>query len=150
MIPNNTINQSASADFRISTSNSFEGEGEPAVTTKLPYPREELHRQGPQRSFSGRALGEIAFPLGGIGTGTVSLGGRGQLRDWEIFNRPGKGVTLPYTFFSIWAQAKGGQPITRVLESRLQPPYTRADGLASSEQAGLPRLDSCTFHGEYP
>jgi non-lysosomal glucosylceramidase len=119
-------------------------------TTHLPYPRAELYRQGPQRSFSGRALGQIAFPLGGIGTGTVSLGGRGQLRDWEIFNRPGKGVTLPYTFFSIWAQAQGGQPITRVLESRLQPPYTRADGLASSEQAGLPRLDSCTFQGEYP
>jgi non-lysosomal glucosylceramidase len=118
--------------------------------TQLPYPREELYRQGPQRSFSGRALGEVAFPLGGIGTGTVSLGGRGQLRDWEIFNRPGKGVTLPYTFFAIWAQAQGGSPIARVLESRLQPPYTRADGLASTEQAGLPRLDSCIFHGEYP
>ena len=33
----------------------------------------------------------IAFPLGGIGTGTISLGGRGNLRDWEIFNRPDKG-----------------------------------------------------------
>ncbi len=119
-------------------------------TKQLPYPSEELYRTGPQRSFSGRALGEIAFPLGGIGTGTVSLGGRGNLRDWEIFNRPGKGVTLPYTFFSIWAKAADSEPITRVLESRLQPPYTRADGLASSEQAGLPRLDSCTFQGEYP
>jgi len=28
----------------------------------------------------------IALPLGGIGTGTVSLGGRGDLRDWEIMN----------------------------------------------------------------
>lgn len=28
------------------------------TTTHLPYPPEELHRQGPQRSFSGRALGE--------------------------------------------------------------------------------------------
>jgi hypothetical protein len=27
-----------------------------------------------------------AFPLGGIGTGTVSLGARGELRDWE--NQP--------------------------------------------------------------
>jgi uncharacterized protein (DUF608 family) len=119
-------------------------------TTHLPYPREELHQQGPQRSFSGQTLGEVAFPLGGIGTGTVSLGGRGQLRDWEIFNRPGKGVTLPYTFFAIWAQVQGGDPIARVLEARLQPPYTRADGLASTEQAGLPRLDACTFKGEYP
>jgi uncharacterized protein (DUF608 family) len=116
----------------------------------LPYPREELYRQGPQRTFSGRALGEIAFPLGGIGTGSVSLGGRGQLRDWEIFNRPGKGVTLPYTFFAIWAQAPGGHPIARVLEARLQPPYARADGLASAELSGLPRLASCTFQGAYP
>lgn len=29
----------------------------------------------------------IALPLGGIGTGTVSLGGRGELRDWEIMNK---------------------------------------------------------------
>ncbi|SVD42236.1 uncharacterized protein METZ01_LOCUS395090, partial [marine metagenome] len=33
-------------------------------------------------------LARIALPLGGIGTGTVSLGGRGDLRDWEIVNRP--------------------------------------------------------------
>ena len=35
----------------------------------------------------------IALPLGGIGTGTVSLGGRGNLQDWEIMNRPTKGFT---------------------------------------------------------
>jgi uncharacterized protein (DUF608 family) len=116
----------------------------------LPYSPEELYRQGSQRSFSGPTLGEIAFPLGGIGTGTVSLGGRGQLRDWEIFNRPGKGVTLPYTFFAIWTQAQGAEPIARVLEARRPPPYSRADGLASNELSGLPRLDSCTFYGEYP
>ena len=32
------------------------------------------------RVFSGRQLQMIAFPLGGIGTGCISLGGRGQLR----------------------------------------------------------------------
>ena len=35
----------------------------------------------------------IALPLGGIGTGTVSLGGRGELKDWEIMNVPAKGYS---------------------------------------------------------
>src|SRR4029077_6418084 len=42
------------------------------------------------RTFTGRQLEMIAFPLGGVAAGSVALGGRGQLRDWEIFNRPDK------------------------------------------------------------
>ena len=42
-----------------------------------------------------------AFPLGGIGTGNVSIGARGELRDWEISNHPDKGTWLPFTFFAI-------------------------------------------------
>lgn len=42
-------------------------------------------------------LFHIALPLGGIGTGTVSLGGRGELRDWEIMNVPGKGYSTVTT-----------------------------------------------------
>src|SRR6187402_2739794 len=44
-------------------------------------------------------LARIALPLGGIGTGTVSLGGRGNLHDWEIVNRPAKGFTPDKSFF---------------------------------------------------
>src|SRR5207247_4915565 len=55
------------------------------------------------RTFSGKRLAMIAFPLGGIGAGSISLGGRGQLRDWEIFNRPDKGKTPPSPFASISA-----------------------------------------------
>src|SRR5258707_739738 len=58
----------------------------------------------PLRSYAGATAGEAAFPLGGIGTGTVSLGARGELRDWEIFNRPAKGRTLPYSFVTLWAK----------------------------------------------
>jgi len=43
------------------------------------------------RVFRGPALATIAMPLGGIAAGSISLGGRGQLRDWEIFTRPDKG-----------------------------------------------------------
>ena len=68
----------------------------------IPYSTQALMALGSQRVFEGDSLKEIAFPLGGIGTGTVSLGGRGNLRDWEIFNRPGKGVNLPFTFFALY------------------------------------------------
>jgi len=40
------------------------------------YGRDELFGLGPQRVFEGESLREVAFPLGGIGTGTISLGGR--------------------------------------------------------------------------
>ncbi|RLD69152.1 MAG: hypothetical protein DRJ29_07575, partial [Bacteroidetes bacterium] len=45
------------------------------------------------KSYDADHLLNIALPLGGIGTGTVSLGGRGELRDWEIMNVPGKGYS---------------------------------------------------------
>ena len=53
------------------------------------------------RTYTGRRLRRIALPLGGIGTGTVSFGGRGNLRDWEIVNRPAKGFHPGTAFFAI-------------------------------------------------
>ncbi|PYV28977.1 MAG: hypothetical protein DMG24_00535 [Acidobacteria bacterium] len=103
------------------------------------------------RAFTGHNLAMVAFPLGGIGTGTISLGGRGQLRDWEIFNRPDKGNARQYSFAAIWARAAGGKPVARVLEARLEPPYERtSDGLGSANVPGLPRLEGATFTGAYP
>jgi uncharacterized protein (DUF608 family) len=102
------------------------------------------------RHFTGAALKEIAFPLGGIGTGTVSLGGRGQLRDWEIFNRPAKGRDLPLCFFALWARPEGGDPVARILERRLLPPFVADRGLSPWAVAALPRLEEATFIGTYP
>jgi len=105
---------------------------------------------GYPRVFSGRHLAMLAFPLGGIGAGSISLGGRGQLRDWEIFNRPDKGKSPAYAFPSIWARGRQGSPVARVLEARLMPPYEGPSGLGAANVPGLPRLASCTFTGEYP
>lgn len=102
------------------------------------------------RVFTGRHLTAIAFPLGGVCAGSISLGGRGQLRDWEIFNRPDKGNSPAYAFPAIWAQADGGKPVARVLESRIQPPYAGQEGLGSRNAPGLVRLESATFTGEFP
>ena len=101
------------------------------------------------RSFDASA-GALALPLGGIGTGNVSLGARGELRDWELFNAPAKGNILPNTFFSIRLQAPNQPPILRVLEGRLQPPFNLSHGYHPSQNGGLPRFASSTFRGEYP
>jgi len=102
------------------------------------------------RTYSGRRLAMIAFPLGGIGTGSISLGGRGQLRDWEIFNRPDKGRSPNYAFPSIWARRGNAKPAARVLEARLMPPYAGSSGLGSDNAPGLSRLAGATFTGEFP
>src|ERR1035437_8908372 len=94
------------------------------------------------RGFTGRPLPAIAFPLGGVASGAISLGGRGQLRDWEIFNRPDKGNAPSYAFPAIWVQAGARKPIARVLESRIQPPYEGANGLGTKNAPGLVRLAS--------
>ena len=63
------------------------------------------------RTFSGRQLARVAFPVGGIGAGSISLGGRGELRDWEIFNRPDKENSPQYAFPSIWVQSGNQTPV---------------------------------------
>ena len=92
----------------------------------------------------------VAFPLGGIGTGNVSLGARGNFRDWEIFNEPAKGNALPNTFFALRTQIAGQEPVVRVLEGPLQPPFDASHGFHPATNAGLPRCAGTTFRGEYP
>lgn len=102
------------------------------------------------RVFSGRQLGQIGFPLGGIGTGSISLGGRGQLRDWEIYNRPDKGRSPEYAFASIHLKSGSSKPMTHVLEAELMPPYASTSGLGPANAPGLSRLQGATFTGEFP
>jgi non-lysosomal glucosylceramidase len=102
------------------------------------------------RVYSGEKLKMIAFPLGGVGAGSLSLGGRGQLRDWEIFNKANKGFSPNYAFPAIWARTGNGKPVTRVLEARILPPYEGENGLGSNNAPGLSRLESAKFTGEYP
>ena len=61
-----------------------------------------------------------AFPLGGLGTGSITLHASGALTEFEIFNRPAKGNKLPYSFFAI-RTAWGSRTDARVLEARRPP-----------------------------
>ena len=108
---------------------------QPSAHAPIEYPRK----------YTGRQLAMLAFPLGGVGAGSIRLGGRGQLRDWEIFNQPDKGRSPAYAFASISCGK-----VARVLEARFLPPYEGSSGLGSNNAPGLPRLAGATFTGEFP
>ena len=63
--------------------------------------------------YAGKKTREISFPLGGIGTGCIGLGGNGRWVEWEIFNRPNKGGLNGFSHFAVKAEAGG-----RVLDAR--------------------------------
>ncbi len=95
-------------------------------------------------------LARIAMPLGGIGTGTISLGGRGQLTDWEVYSHPDKGFVPQHSFFALWARPAGGPAVTRALEGAIEPwLYEGASGCAVPNH-GLPRFRRCAFDATYP
>ncbi|MDI6829162.1 MAG: GH116 family glycosyl-hydrolase, partial [Armatimonadota bacterium] len=118
--------------------------------SKIPYKKSELTKIGEQRIFTGKAISEIAFPLGGLGTGTISLGGRGNLRDFEVMNEAAKGTIWPFTFFALWAKEENGKPVAKVLEGRVPPPYRSGFGEPQAQLLGLPRFRDVSFQGEYP
>lgn len=70
----------------------------------------------PPRTFAGPNLEAVAMPIGGIGTGTIWLDGRGRLAVWQIFNNFTE-ERVPHSFFAVRAQARGRQPVTRVLQT---------------------------------
>lgn len=115
-----------------------------------------LNRDWPAiRAYDMEHLARIALPLGGIGTGTVSLGGRGDLRDWEIMNRPAKGFIPRFArgsgpFFALYAKAAGEEAVTRALEGPLGPADCEGDMGSGAVNHGLPRFEKCGFAAAYP
>ncbi len=117
--------------------------------------QEETDQWQTLRHYDQEHLLNIALPLGGIGTGTVSLGGRGELRDWQIINKPGinystvtKGNNAP--FFAIYVKPQGETAITRSLIGPLHPTeYLHFEGRPVN-QHGFPRFANASFDAAYP
>ena len=107
------------------------------------------------KKYDQEHLYQIALPLGGIGTGTVSLGGRGELRDWEIMNVPAKKYSTVTTgnnapFFAIYAKPQNKEATTTLLTGPLYTQeYLHYEGRPVNHH-GMPRFAEATFDAAYP
>lgn len=111
------------------------------------------------KSYDQDHLKRIAMPVGGIGTGTISLKGNGAIQDWEIMNSPAKDFNpwlhkgtpvnrAPFFAIYIKEEDKKGQAVL------LEGPPTDLDyeGHLGSRATnhGLPRFEKATFQTAYP
>jgi uncharacterized protein (DUF608 family) len=101
----------------------------------------------------------IAFPLGGLGTGCISLMGNGELNDWEIFNKPNKNTRNEYAHFAVKAVCKD-KVFAKVLQGDTNESLIGTRDPASpggfdfgprvTSLAGFPHFKTVEFNGTFP
>jgi uncharacterized protein (DUF608 family) len=89
----------------------------------------------PRRVYRGKHLEAVGMPLGGIGSGSIWLNGRGQLGVWQIFNNLSE-PRVHDSFLAVSAKAAAGPAVTRVLQ-------TQGEGT-------LKPVESIDYEGGYP
>jgi non-lysosomal glucosylceramidase len=110
--------------------------------------------------YTGLRRKYVSFPLGGIGTGSVSLTGSGRLIDWSIRNRPAIDQFNGYSHFAIKAEEDGKLIDARVLNGPYEgtptgsPSARKFDGFGfganRDSMAGVPHFEDVTFVGRFP
>lgn len=98
-------------------------------------------------TFRGSDLQTLLIPVGGVGTGNILMGGRGNIEHLEIFNRPDRQRRLEKTFFSLWIQEAGRKPHVTLLEREEFPPY---ENVTHQYAGGLPRMSEAILANNYP
>ncbi|NLD87023.1 MAG: hypothetical protein GX633_02025, partial [Clostridiales bacterium] len=107
--------------------------------------------------YTGRKTDYISFPLGGIGTGSIGLGGNGRLLDCEINGRPDKGSLNGRTHIAVKAETEDDKLIdARILNGDCNTAYSGqyglnyGHGLPGGTMAGFPHFRYCSFDGRFP
>ena len=111
------------------------------------------------KTYDQEHIQKIAMPVGGIGTGTISLTGYGALHDWEIMSSAAKGFNpwlekgppvnrAPFFAINIMEEEREAQTI--LLEGPLPDMYTEGNLGATGTNHGLPRFAEATFQTAYP
>ena len=112
------------------------------------------------RYFENEYTKEISFPLGGIGTGSIGIGGNGRFLDWEIFNKPAKGSENGYSHFAVRAISKDGRIIAKALcgdtLKDFVGQYSKKSftgygfGVSKASMAGFPHFEKWSFESRFP
>jgi non-lysosomal glucosylceramidase len=122
---------------------------------------DDLASIDPRFAYKGERTRYIAFPLGGIGSGGLSISGSGRLIDWSIRNRPALQGYNGYSHFAIKAEKDGALVDARVLNGPydLNPsgaPAVRKmfDGFGHGANrqtlVGVPHFREVDFYGRFP
>ncbi|HXX64142.1 MAG TPA: GH116 family glycosyl-hydrolase [Bacteroidota bacterium] len=107
------------------------------------------------KHYEGGSIDRIAMPIGGIGTGDISLGGNGQWKDVEIMNKPGIGFYGAPTpkeapCFMIYIQTPKGKKYAKALTGPVAlSDYEGMQGSVAPDH-GFPRFAKATFDAAYP
>ncbi|MBE6726321.1 MAG: hypothetical protein E7576_14200 [Ruminococcaceae bacterium] len=108
-------------------------------------------------TYKGSATSKISFPLGGIGSGSIGLGGNGRLLDWEIYNRPAKGSLNGFSHFAVKAEKPDGTLVdARVLNGDYDQDMSGqyglnfGHGMPGGTMAGFPHFAEHVFEGKFP
>ena len=108
------------------------------------------------KTYEGECLRRVKMPLGGVGTGTISLAGRGALVDWEIRNSPDKGFTPTAgrseasSGFWLRTETPDGKVSARLLEGPLDTEHYEGGEGASVLNHGFPHFSRSVFKAAYP
>ena len=103
------------------------------------------------KTYEGKYAARVKMPVGGIGTGTISVSGTGALVDWEVRNKPEKGRTPNVwgwgSAFVIRAEKPDGTKVARLLQG---PMDEGLEYFGAPINHGMPRFEKSVFKAAFP